>query len=128
LHCVDLTLLSAFLPSMFNATVNVLSSSLHYHYMFWSNRPSSDVQLAVMTESVTHCFSYAVAPDSRLCGLTNCFIWAYLNNCYACVCLMALLVCWFVACGSPQCLGRSLLYSGRPSQLLIVGCLNKTAG
>jgi hypothetical protein len=56
------------------------------------------------------CFSYALASDSRFCGLANSFVLVSLNNCYARVCLMVLLVCWFVACGCPECfLGRKFV-------------------
>jgi hypothetical protein len=89
------------------------------------------------------CFSYVVASSSSFCGLSSCFIWVSLNNCYARVCLICnmwcvmlelyfkvrmycifgfctydvtvLLVCRFVACPECFCLGGSLLYGGWPS-------------
>jgi hypothetical protein len=55
LHCIDLTLRSAFC-CLCAMLVNILSSfSLYCHYMFWPNWPSSGVQVVVMKESVAHC-------------------------------------------------------------------------
>jgi hypothetical protein len=40
--------------------------------MFRPNRPSSCVQVVVMTDSAAHCNAYVVTADSRLCGLESC--------------------------------------------------------
>jgi hypothetical protein len=45
-----------FFCSLCATSANILSLfSLHCHYMFWSNWPSSDVQVVVTKETAAHC-------------------------------------------------------------------------
>jgi hypothetical protein len=91
----------------------LIFSRLHlfivYHYMFWSNWPSSGVQIVVMRESV---FVFVNAfYSSRLYGLSCCY--------HARVWLMVLLGFLFSlgsACGCPEsCRSGSLPLGGRQS-------------
>jgi hypothetical protein len=74
-------------------------------YMFRPNRPSSGVHFVVMKDSTAQlqcCSAFFMSLpriNSRLYGLTRCFIWVSLKNCHARVYLMSLLV----ACGCPEC-------------------------
>jgi hypothetical protein len=54
LHCIDLTLCFAFMPSICDVGYYSLGF-LYCHYMFRHNRPSSCVQVVVMKESAGHC-------------------------------------------------------------------------
>jgi hypothetical protein len=56
-----------------------------YRLFWWRNL------LAAHCNAVLLC--YVIASDSSFCGLSSCFIWVSLNNCYAHDCIMVLLVC-----------------------------------
>jgi hypothetical protein len=74
LHCVDLSLRFAFMPSMCYVSYYSLVAFLHCHYMFRPNRPSSGAQVVMIKESAFHCNAYVVASDCFcLCGLTICY-------------------------------------------------------
>jgi hypothetical protein len=55
-----------------------------YRLLWWRN---------LLLTAMLSGFSYVLASDSRLCGLTSCFIWVSLNNCYARVCLICNIWC-----------------------------------
>jgi hypothetical protein len=55
LHCIDLNLRFAFMPSIFKVSYYSLVAFFYWHYMIWPKRPSSGVQFVVVKESVAHC-------------------------------------------------------------------------
>jgi hypothetical protein len=64
LHCIDLTLHSAFC-CLCATSVNFLSFSLYCHYMFRPNWASSGVQVVMMKASATYCNPRQLHKKSR---------------------------------------------------------------
>jgi hypothetical protein len=79
-------------PLLFPCTraVNILSFCLYCQDMFRPNQPSSGVQVVVMKESAAYCNAVLLI----LCSFRG-LILGYAGR-SALVCLMVLLVCWFI--------------------------------
>jgi hypothetical protein len=125
LHCIDLTLHFAFMPSMCNIGYYSLVIFLYWHYMFWPNQPSSGVQVFVIKESVVHCNAVLFL----VCSCLGLLLVMWVNQLFYLGVLelhvFALWFCWFVGCGCLECScwGGSLLCDGHKCAKILMPCV-----